>query len=54
MATCPKCNQEKPMLAERCPHCTADVPLGDQVSFSVMEWIIGIFVIMVIFSVLFG
>lgn len=34
MAMCPKCWQEKPFLAERCPHCTADIPLGRQAEFS--------------------
>ncbi len=35
MAYCPKCFQEKPLLAERCPHCVSDIPLGRQAEFSV-------------------
>ena len=34
MAACPRCCQEKPMLADRCPHCVADVPIKEQVEFS--------------------
>lgn len=39
MANCPKCYQDKPLLASKCPHCTADVPLGQQVEFSIDTFI---------------
>jgi len=30
MATCPRCLQEKPFWADRCPHCIADVTIQEQ------------------------
>jgi hypothetical protein len=39
MASCPKCFQEKPFLAEKCPNCTADVSLGSQTEFSIAQGI---------------
>lgn len=39
MAACPRCFQDKPLLASKCPHCTADVPLGQQVEFSIDTFI---------------
>lgn len=34
MAMCPRCFQDKPFLADKCPHCTADVPIRQQAEFS--------------------
>jgi hypothetical protein len=57
MAMCPRCFQDKPMLADRCPHCTADVPVGQQVGFSI-DVTIGAIVLLIAFfwvlSLLFG
>jgi uncharacterized paraquat-inducible protein A len=54
MAMCPRCFQEKPMLADRCPHCVADVPVGDQIEFSLFTTIGVIILFIVILSYLFG
>ena len=54
MAMCPRCFQEKPMLADRCPHCVADVPVGDQIEFSLFTTIGVIVLFIVILSYLFG
>ncbi len=57
MAMCPRCFQDKPMLADKCPHCTADVPVGQQVGFSI-DVTIGAIVLLIAFfwvlSLLFG
>jgi hypothetical protein len=54
MAMCPRCFQEKPMLADRCPNCVADVPVGEQVEFSFFTIAGAIIVLIVVFSFLFG
>jgi len=54
MAACPRCFQEKPMLADRCPHCVADVPVGDQIGFSFFTTLAVVGMLIVVFSFLFG
>jgi hypothetical protein len=49
MASCPRCFQEKPLLADKCPHCTADVPIGQQVEFSIISTFGGIALLFVFF-----
>lgn len=45
MAQCPRCFQDKPMLATKCPHCTADVEVGNQINHSIAStiWAVVIF-----------
>ena len=50
MAMCPRCFQEKPMLADRCPNCVADVPVGEQFEFSFFTIAGAIIVLIVVFS----
>jgi uncharacterized paraquat-inducible protein A len=54
MAMCPRCFKEKAMLADKCPHCTADVPVGDQVGFSAGVTITSAIIILVLLSLIFG
>jgi len=54
MAACPRCFQEKPMFADKCPNCTADVPVGKQIEFSFVTTCLVIFGLIVVFSFLFG
>ena len=54
MAACPRCFQEKPMLADRCPHCVADVPVGDQIGFSFFTTLAVVGMLIFVFSFLFG
>jgi len=54
MASCPRCFQEKEMFATRCPHCVADVPIGNQINHSLWTNILLWGVIIFILSFLFG
>ena len=54
MAMCPRCFQEKPMLADRCPHCVADVPVGQQIEFSIFTTVICIALIFIVLAAIFG
>ena len=54
MATCPKCFQEKPMLATHCPQCTHRTEVGDQIIFSVLAGLGQLAFLIWIFSVIFG
>jgi hypothetical protein len=54
MATCPRCFQEKPLLADKCPNCTADVPVGQQIDFSISSTIISVVIVLIIISFFFG
>jgi uncharacterized protein (DUF983 family) len=54
MATCPRCYQPKPMLADKCPHCTADVPVGQQIDFSISSTIISVVIVLVLIALIFG
>ena len=54
MASCPRCFQEKPLFADKCPNCTADVPVGDQVRFSITSTIMVIVMFVLLFGFLFG
>jgi hypothetical protein len=57
MAMCPRCHQDKPFLADKCPHCTADVPIGRQAEFSAaagMGAISGFLFVLWLISLLFS
>lgn len=54
MAMCPRCFQEKPMLADRCPHCVADVPVGQQIEFSIFTTLGCIALIFIVLAAIFG
>lgn len=54
MATCPKCFKEKPTLSPYCPNCTHRVTAGEEISFGIMEWIIGIGAILFVLSLFSG
>ena len=47
MAMCPKCFQQKAMLAEHCPNCTQNTPVGEQLGFSTFVTI-GLIVLLII------
>jgi hypothetical protein len=54
MATCPKCFQEKPAFSPHCPHCTQRIKAGEEIEFAILEWVIGIVLLVVVFGFLFG
>ena len=54
MAMCPKCFNEKPMLAQHCPNCTHHTPVGEQVSFSFWTSFWVIIVAIMFFGLILG
>ena len=54
MAMCPRCFQDKPLLADKCPNCTADVPVGQQIDFSITSTVGAVLVIVFILALIFG
>ena len=54
MAMCPKCFQEKALLATHCPHCVQRTEVGDQIGFSLSVTGIVIVVFVVIAMIFFG
>ena len=54
MASCPRCFQEKDLLATKCPHCTADITVSNQLNHSIISTIVVWAVIISILLWIFG